>query len=315
MAYQDDLNGAELASRAQEAFDSLLKLLHELHIDLSQDKTVRPSTCAEVLGVWFDTELQIMAVTPEKIMDALNLLEQWRYKSHTTKTELQSLIGKLQFMAKCVRPGRVFISRLLNLLRQMGHRSQTELEHETRMDIKFWYEFLPKFNGISLLRCIDTGVPGTEISSDCNMRACGAWRNGEYFHALFPTQVLTHTTHISERELLTVVVSLKMWKTEIAGKRLYFHCDNQAAVMCINSGRAQNPFMQQCLREIAYLSALGGFEVKMSHIMSADNAIPDALSRWYDGSEYRRKFRRLTQGIKIKQKRLPMEYFNWSCKW
>jgi hypothetical protein len=31
--------------------------------------------------------------------------------------ELQSLLGKLHFIAGCVRPGRIFVSRLLNWLR------------------------------------------------------------------------------------------------------------------------------------------------------------------------------------------------------
>lgn len=315
MAYQDDLNGAETQSTAEDAFNSLLKLLNDLNIDLSHEKTIKPTTCAEVLGVWFDTILQIIAVTPDRIVDSLRLLDMWRFKQYATKTELQSIIGKLQFMAKCVRPGRVFISRLLTQLRKLGHNNVFEISQEVKMDLKFWYEFLPKFNGVSVMRCIDTGVPGVEIASDCNLIACGAFCQGEYFHNKFPEEILDTTSNISERELLTVIVSLKVWGSKIKGKKIYFHCDNEAAVACVNSGRAKNLFMQQCLREIVYLCATGEFEVKLTHISSADNCIPDALSRWYDGSEFRRKFRRLTQGMKVTQRRLNLTHFKWSCEW
>lgn len=314
MAYQDDLNGAEPNSRVQEAFASLGTLLTQLRIDLSHDKTIEPTTCAEVLGVWFDTVLKIMAVTPERIKDTMTLLEVWRFRKFATKRQLQSLIGKLQFMAKCVRPGRVFISRLLNQLRTL-HSRFFEISMELKLDLKWWYEFLPRFNGTSILRTIDTAVPGVELSSDCNLRACGGvWKN-EYFHTLFPEEVLLVTSHISQLELFTVILTLKLWGQHIAGKKIHFHCDNQAAVQCVNSGKTKDRFMQQCLREVAYLAAIGNYEVRMSYISTVDNKIPDALSRWYDSSEYRREFRRLTAGTRMVQRRLTRIHFQWSCSW
>lgn len=315
MNYQDDLNGAEPAQIAWDAFHSLYNLLRDLRIDLSEEKTIQPTTCAEVLGVWFDTELKIIAVTPDRIHETIILLESWRFKEFTTKKQLQSLIGKLQFMAKCVRPGRVFISRMLLTLRGIPDGGIVEVNKELKMDVKFWYEFLPRFNGVSVMKCIDTGVPGAEMSSDCNLRACGAICDNEYYHAEFPTSVLNTTDHISQRELLTVVVSLKLWGDRIRGKKVHFHCDNSASVQCVNTGRAKDPFMQKCLREIAFLAALGDFEVRMSHVLSIDNGISDSLSRWYEGAEYRRRFKRLTQGMKLKQKRVLPHHFAWSCTW
>lgn len=165
------------------------------------------------------------------------------------------------------------------------------------------------------MRNIDTGFAGTEVSSDCNLKACGAWNDGEYFHARFPDQILDQTHHISQRELITVVVTLKIFRHKLHSKKIHFHCDNQAAMMCVNSGRTKDEFMQRCLREIVYLAAIGKFEVRMSHISTNDNEIPDALSRWYDGLEFRRKFRRLIQGKKVKQIRVQSKHFSWSCKW
>ena len=36
------------------------------------------------------------------------------------KKELQSLLGKLNHVSQCVRPGRLFVSRLLNWLREIS---------------------------------------------------------------------------------------------------------------------------------------------------------------------------------------------------
>lgn len=315
MNYQDDLNSAEPESTVWELFHSLCRLLDNLNIDLSEDKTIQPTTCAEVLGVWFDTVLKIMAVTPQRIEDTMCTLEQWRFKVFATKRELQSIVGKLQFLAKCVRPGRVFIARLLNQLSEVHDRNGFHIPWEVRADLKWWYKFLPKFNGTSVLRCIDTAVPGVEIMSDSSLKACGGWHNAEYFHCRFPEQIMQDTHHISQRELVTVVLCLRLWGKNIAGKKIYFHCDNQASVKCVNSGKTRDPFMQKCLREITFLAATGSFEIKMSFVSMQDNAIPDALSRWYDGAKYRRIFRRLIRGIKTKQRRILDSHFEWVSHW
>lgn len=190
-----------------------------------------------------------------------------------------------------------------------------EVSECMKMDIKFWYEFLPRFNGVSVMRCIDTGMPGVEISSDSNLKACGAVSGNEYFHSKFPEHIMQQTSHISQRELITVVATLKAFGHKLKGKKIHFHCDNQASVQCVNSGRTKDEFMQKCLREIVFLSAMGGYEVRMSYISTSDNGISDALSRWYDGMEHRRRFRRLTVGMNLKQIRLKSTHFQWSCVW
>lgn len=315
MAYQDDLNSAEPESIAWQSFLSLKQLLADLNVALSHDKTIEPTTCAEVLGVWFDTVLKIMAVTPDRIEESLRLLEVWRFRQFATKKQLQSLIGKLQFLAKCVRPGRVFISRLLNQLRSIHETNTFEVSEDVRGDLRWWYKFLPLFNGVTVLRNIDTGVPGVIISSDCNLKACGGYSFPEYFHACFPDFILQQTNHISQRELATVVLCLRLWSNRLAGMKVHFHCDNQASVSCVNSGRTRDPFMQQCLREITYLAATGDFEVRMTFVSTLDNGIPDSLSRWYDGAKYRRKFKQLTSGLKLKQRRINDSHFDWVYNW
>ena len=44
---------------------------------------------------------------------------EWDNKQLASKREVQSLVGKLNFVGFCVKPGRIFISRLLNWLRSI----------------------------------------------------------------------------------------------------------------------------------------------------------------------------------------------------
>ena len=71
------------------------------------------------IGVLFNTEDMTLSVTPERVQEILDLVNLWLLKSTATLQELQSLVGKLSFVASCVHSSRVFIARLLNWLRHI----------------------------------------------------------------------------------------------------------------------------------------------------------------------------------------------------
>lgn len=278
--YLDDLHGCETEDQVWHSFEMLIRLMRDLGRDIAHDKTTKPTQIIEVLGVWFDVVKKIIAISPDRLSEILSLLEVWRFKSHATKNEMQSLIGKLQFIAKCVRPGRIFILRLLNWMKSMTDFEYRRLDDHARMDIKWWYELLPQFSGESVLWHLQVEHIDSEISSDSCLDACGAHTEQFYFHAQFPASVMDETSHISQREILTIAVSLKMFGHLIYGKKIIFWCDNQASVECINNGRAHDTYMQKVLREIAYLSTKGNFWIRARFLDTKSNRPADILSRW-----------------------------------
>lgn len=88
--------------------------------------------------------------------------------------ELQSLLGKLHFIAGCVRPGRIFVSRLLNWLRSafpsdtVGSKRKIYryIPVEIKRDLKLWYEFLPVFTAASMMAVEEWSYPDTVFSCD-----------------------------------------------------------------------------------------------------------------------------------------------------
>ena len=61
-----------------------------------------------------------MSVTPDRLLELhTDLLPKWLSKRSATKTELQSLIGKLAFVSKCVWLGRLFLTRILDTLHSL----------------------------------------------------------------------------------------------------------------------------------------------------------------------------------------------------
>jgi hypothetical protein len=55
-----------------------------------------------------------------------------------TKNGLQALIGSLIYIHKAVKPARIFVNRILNLLRNMGSARRVAIDRGTKRDLR-WF--------------------------------------------------------------------------------------------------------------------------------------------------------------------------------
>ena len=78
-----------------------------------------PSTQMVFIGILFDSETLTLSVTPERLHEIKMLVQEWLQYENATLKQHKSSIGKPNFVAHCVKPARIFISRLLNWLRQI----------------------------------------------------------------------------------------------------------------------------------------------------------------------------------------------------
>ena len=119
------------------------------------------------------------------------------------------------------------MSRLLNALRSCSSapwRTIHPISEDLRADINWWQYFLSQYNGVSV-------IPSDVIVS-----------NPELFDF-----ILTQKKPINELELLTVVVSIKLWAPKLQGLGVELLSDNTSCVSVINSQHSPNVFMQRCL--------------------------------------------------------------------
>ena len=101
--YLDDFIGVSPAFNAQTDFQALSGLLSSLGLQESSEKACPPSPVMICLGVELNTDALTLSVSPGRLCELEQLLEQWIHKRTATKTALQSLVGKLIFISKCVR--------------------------------------------------------------------------------------------------------------------------------------------------------------------------------------------------------------------
>ena len=291
--YLDDFGSAEPEEKAWNSFYTMRTIMESIGVDEAKDKAVPPTTRMEFLGNTVDSIKMTIEVSPQRKQELLKLIQEWLEKTtHYSKKELQSLIGKLSFVTNCVQAGRIFLSRLLNELRNMDSISM--VDNELRKDLKWWKHFLPEFDGISILWLQDSMMVDEYLASDACLTGGGAIHCKDFFHFKFTNEILQQTHTIVQLELFTIVIALKKWSIELQGKVIHFSTDNEVSKFAINSGRLRDEFTLRCLREIAWLSAKNEFLLRAQYIRSSDNEIPDSLSRWYKSSEQRRRFRRLT---------------------
>ena len=123
--YLDDFIGVAPPSTAVSAFNDLGDLLSSLGLVESTDKASPPSTRLVCLGVELDTNAPTLSVGCERLDEIECLLAHWLTRTTATKSALQSLVGKLVFVSKCMRQSHVFISRILRLLRTLKFNHTT----------------------------------------------------------------------------------------------------------------------------------------------------------------------------------------------
>ena len=127
--------------------------------------------------LFYSTEFTLF-IDRSRMEEIRSLLEEWLVKNKCSKKDLQSLLGKLQFVASCVQPGRVFTMRLLALLRQIPKNGSVLIPEETRADLRWWRCFMEKYNGISMM----PDLPWSELEGG----------SGSFFHGEFWIPTIHH---------------------------------------------------------------------------------------------------------------------------
>ena len=86
-------------------------------------------------------------------------------------------------------------------------------------------------------------------------------------------------------EILNIVVALKIWGDIWKNQIIDIRCDNMAVVEVLNSGKARDPILATCARNIWLLTAIFNIQLTVTHIPGVQNTVADLLSRW-EGTDH-----------------------------
>ena len=131
-----------------------------------------------------------------------------------TKTELQSLIGKLSFATKCIPAGRFFLRRFIELAsrcRQNFHKIRVTTDFKA--DIEWWMRFLPEWNGTcSFLQLDETSASSMHLFTDAaGSTGCGALYEDSWFYFAWPEWMKNAQPPIAFYEMMPVYLACIVW--------------------------------------------------------------------------------------------------------
>ena len=239
-------------------------MLQELGLTISQSKLVAPTTKCVCLGIEVDTVNSTLSIPQQKLTEILTVCQQWENKTQCTKKELQSLLGSLLYIAKCVRYSRNFLNRMLDLLCQTHKETTINLTPEFIRDLAWFLRFAPKFNGTSFFNHVQVHA---KIELDASLEGLGAYFNDQIY----------------------AIPLVRVWANQWRGKTIVIACDNQAVVSVINTGKTKDVVLGAIACNIAMEVALADINLKLLHILGKNNIVADSLSRYHTSDLHKNK--------------------------
>ena len=208
------------------------------------------------------------------------------------------------------------MSRLLNTLRSCSSspkRTVHPVSDDLCADIIWWLYFFSHYNGVSVIPS-DVIISNPELfATDACLTGCGAVCFGECFHRECRDFILTQDRHINKLELLTIVISIKLWAPKLQGLGVELLSDNATCVSVINSQHSSNVFMQRCLRDLWLLLALYNIKLIVRSVCGYDDWLADSLSRFHT-SKYCHHFKSLAQACSLTECTLSDSFFTFTLE-
>ena len=314
--YLDDFGSAESSEFAQDSYNLMMNIFNAFGVKEATEKAMQPTTRMDFLGNTVDTMKMTIEVSQHRQEELLSLIDKWFKKTSFSLKEPQSLIGKLSFVTNCVRAGRIFINRLLQVLREMPHDKRCSIKQDILDDLAWWKDFLPGFDGVSILWLQDCMIADRWLATDSSTVGSGAVHHNEYIKFKYSQYILETTDHIAQRELYAIMVAIKTWKHELAAKVVRISTDSQISLIAINTEKTRDHFMLHCLREIAWICTKMQILLRAQYIASKENLLPDLLSRWFNPNSrnVRKKFKQKI-GINSIHRMVTKDTLSFSYFW
>ena len=247
-------------------------------VPLAPEKIIGPSTKITYLGIEIDSVANSIRLPTEKLQELQLMLDQWKIRKKCTKRELLSLVGSLSFACKVVKPGRMFLRRLIDLSTTVSCLNHhLSLNSEARADIIWWCNFLPFWNGVEFIQPPPVTSHTLRLFSDASQLGFGAVYHSHWFSVPWPSSF--HCHHINYLELFAVVAAVFTWGHEWANQQILFFSDNMCITNIWRSGSCRDKDMMRLIRSLFLFTAKSNINILMKHIPGTSNILADHLSR------------------------------------
>ena len=153
--YIDDLIYVGLPHEIHQSFTFLQHLLQDLGLEVSPCKLVTPATQVVSLGILVDMVVQTISIPKDKLHQIKDICSSWSSKTYCSKRDLQSLLGSLLYITKCIKPACYILNCMLALLRQNVNHRKILLNQQFFTVFNWFLTFLDTYNAITYYKIIE----------------------------------------------------------------------------------------------------------------------------------------------------------------
>ena len=264
----DDIIGVAPAQSANNAFLSLTNLISPLGLPINQEKVSTPVTRLTCLGIDIDAKSGILRIPKDKLQQIKSICQHWTTKGSATKQQLQSLVGHLIYLHKCITPARLFVNRVLMTLRNAPCTGRIFLDEAFYRDIAWFVKFMQNYNGVTKIH--KQNRPEVDLYVDACLVAVGAYTHGKVYHKNIPL-CYKNVLSIVHYEMVNVVIAFRTWGHMWENKWVRVFCDNSAVVHILNTGASRDVFLLACARTLWLLKAKYNIKVTVEFIAGTEN--------------------------------------------
>ena len=275
--YLDDYIGVAPPEVANNHFLALKNLLQYVGLPSNSKKVEEPSHIVTCLGIEINASAGTLKIPCEKLDEIKRLCNFWLTKKHASKNDLQKLVGKLIYIHRCVKPARLFINRILKVLRSCPAKGKYSIPIDMFKDIRWFTVFLQDFNGtINIHR-------QPNFTENIYVDACLTGVGAKYKDIVYFCEIpefLRIAGSIVHFEAINILVTIRMWSQLFQDKSIIIWCDNWAVVNAFNNSKIRDSLLMATVRSVWLYTAMFNINLKVQHIRGKDNYYADILSRW-----------------------------------
>ena len=288
--YLDDFFFVEfLKLLCNQQLKTFLKICKRVNFPVSMEKTFWGNTTIVFLGLLIDTELQMICIPVEKITRALELIEKMlqRPSRKTTLGEVQKLASFLNFLGKCIVPGRAFTRRLYMAISGLTKKHHhLKITGEIKQDLTMWKTFLsqPETYNREFFE-FDKNHTSLEIDmyTDATRNyqlGAGGYCKDKWFILQWDEEFMESANlSINYLELYGVLIAVYNWLHMFKNMSITLFCDNISVVQMINNTSSNCRNCMVLIRMMVLKMLSHNTRIKAKHVPGHLNKYSDLLSR------------------------------------
>ena len=270
--------------------NKFIELCNFISFPVNIEKTFWGTTRLVFLGFLIDMALQMVFIPVEKIQKVNQMLDHLfeEKKKKTSLKKLQSLAGFLNFLSRCVKPGRAFTRKFYVKVTELEGRLKPHhniaITSELRKDMQMWKEFL-SHPTVYCRPFTDFTDEVTAYQVNFFTDASGGIGFGALCYSHWMSQkwdkelVIAKQLDIECLELYALVAAAEAWLHNFRNKRIVVFCNNQNVCRAVNHTTTSCMKCMVLVRKLIFKAITENVDIFAQYIKSKDNKYADMLSR------------------------------------